>query len=162
MKAALCTVFLIYFMYAYVDIGSALKCYTCSTTTGYGNACETNVNNRTVASSNCTFGYNVCMTLQVNSTITRSCAVNNVCSIFSNATGFIKCSICKANLLVTIDTITRACAMSNVCSTYYNSPGFHSCSTCVQDLCNYMRASGASTATPLGVLTILYIVMKYI
>ncbi|KAJ8983567.1 hypothetical protein NQ317_006612, partial [Molorchus minor] len=93
MRSALFIIFLLCYFNSF-ESGSALRCFACSAVVGHKNACEVNVNNRTIATSYCGVGYTTCMTLVIGNTVTRACAMSNVCSTYYNTPGFTTCSTC--------------------------------------------------------------------
>ncbi|KAJ8915184.1 hypothetical protein NQ315_000437 [Exocentrus adspersus] len=81
-----------------IDLGYALRCFGCQSTTGYRNNCEVKANVNTTHILQCQSGYTTCMTLKMRTNITRSCAVRDVCHRYRNATGFRSCSTCYTDL----------------------------------------------------------------
>ncbi|XP_018561880.1 prostate stem cell antigen-like [Anoplophora glabripennis] len=98
MKVLLCAVLFLYLLNLNINSVSALRCYYCNSFTGQKQNCEVKVNNKTITSRNCTTGYNACMTLRINNTISRNCAVSNVCQLYRNSTGFRSCTTCVTDL----------------------------------------------------------------
>ncbi|KAJ8915154.1 hypothetical protein NQ315_000406 [Exocentrus adspersus] len=97
MKAPL-TVLVLFACVLSLNIGNALRCFSCSSTTGNKADCEVKANNETTRIITCQNKNINCVTLIINKNITRGCGIRDVCNPYLNATGFRSCYTCVTDL----------------------------------------------------------------
>ncbi|XP_018561878.1 uncharacterized protein LOC108903994 [Anoplophora glabripennis] len=94
MKGLAGLILFVFVVSASFDLGSATKCYICSSNKGNGKDCETNVEKE--FSAECIDPTSYCMTIVIKDVITRSCAIKNQCDGLESGASY--CKVCNTDL----------------------------------------------------------------
>ncbi|XP_018561879.1 uncharacterized protein LOC108903995 [Anoplophora glabripennis] len=94
MKGLAGIILFIFVVSASFDLGSATKCYLCSSTKGDGKDCEINVEKAIFGE--CIDPTSYCITITVKDVITRTCALKNMCDRVESYISY--CKICDTDL----------------------------------------------------------------